>query len=292
MATTDGGAEVVLAVHGGAGAIPGERHDEARAALRAALQAGGAVLGRGGAAIDAVQAAVQVMEEGGAFNAGKGAVRASDGSVSLDAAVMEGAGRRAGAVAALTGFPGAVAAARLVCDRTSHVLLAGPGAEAFAAAQGLARVDPGYFVRPGVAARSAPGTVGAVAVDRRGGLAAATSTGGISGKLPGRVGDSPIVGAGTWADARCAISATGDGELFIRAVFAYRIATLVEAGVPLDEATRRALDEVVRLGGAGGCVALTAEGAAAMTFVTPGMSRGTLDRAGAIRVAIGPEAPG
>jgi beta-aspartyl-peptidase (threonine type) len=277
-----------LAIHGGAGAIDRAALDgaAARAALRAALQDGWEVLAAGGRALDAAVRAVRCLEDSGTFNAGRAAVTASDGSVSLDAAVMDGPTRAAGAVGCLTGFPSAVAVARLVLDRTPHVLLVGPGAEAFAAEQGLARVPPGYFVRSGAAvAPDTPGTVGAVAVDAAGALAAATSTGGIRGKRPGRVGDSPLVGAGTWADERCAVSATGDGELFVRAVFAFRVASAVERGVDLTTATAAALREVERLGGRGGCVAVTADGQVALPFDTGGMFRGVIDADGA-RVAI------
>jgi isoaspartyl peptidase/L-asparaginase-like protein (Ntn-hydrolase superfamily) len=207
---------------------------------------------------------------------------------------MDGATSRAGGVAALTGFANPIAIARLVLERTPHVLLAGPGAEAFAAAQGLPRVPDAYFTRrTGATADVAvpsPGTVGAVALDRDGRLAAATSTGGVTGKLPGRVGDSPIVGAGTYADDRCAVSATGAGEFFVRTVFAHRVAVAVSAGVPVAQATQRALDGVTSLGGSGGCVAVDASGAIAMPFSTVGMFRAVGDAGGGREGAIFGEA--
>jgi L-asparaginase / beta-aspartyl-peptidase len=304
--------EPLLAIHGGAGAIARERLDDggARAALRAALDAGYGVLAEGGAAVDAVVRAVASLEACGLFNAGKGAVRASDGSVSLDAAVMDGRQRAAGAVAALAGFPGAIEIARRVMEATPHVLLAGPGAEAFAEAQGFGRVPPAFFVAPlpgaalatsdahreggggaedGPASGSELGTVGAVARDRNGGLAAATTTGGIRGKLPGRVGDSPLVGAGTWADERCAVSATGLGEALIRSVFGFRLASWQAQGMALAEAATRALADAASLGGRSGCVAVSALGEITLMFDTAGMFRGFVDAGGRRRIAIGPD---
>lgn len=254
------------------------------AALRAGLDAGRAILDRGGPALDAVTAAVEALEGSGQFNAGRGAVRDAAGGVSLDAAVMDGSSRRAGAVAGLIGFGGAVRVARLVLDRTQHVLLVGPGAEAFATSAGLARVPDSYFdARHRVSADAVPtsqGTVGAVALDASGHLAAATSTGGVTGKLPGRVGDSPIIGAGTYADGRCAVSATGAGEAFIRAVFAYRLAAAHAAGAAIADASQQSLTEVAALGGSGGCIALDSMGNVAMPFDTPGMFRAMSDGPG------------
>ena len=284
-----GPAKVVLAIHGGAGGPPAD--DDARVdaerALAAALGAGWAVLAGGGAALDAVQAAVASMEGSGCFNAGRGAVVNRDGGVSLDAAIVDGATRAAGAVAAVERLAGAIAAARLVMDRTPHVLVAGPGAEALALAAGLPAAPPGYFRRAQVASA---GTVGAVARDATGRLAAATSTGGITGKLPGRVGDSALIGAGTWADDRCAVSATGWGEYFIRTAFAHDIAVGVgRLGLPLAEAARQALDGVVALGGHGGCIAVDTAGEIAMPFSTVVMYRGVIDADGPPRVAVFPE---
>jgi beta-aspartyl-peptidase (threonine type) len=268
-----------LAIHGGAGQPPAGG-DEARAAaeraLGEALRAGWAILAAGGPALDAVEAAVALMEASGCFNAGRGAVADRDGGVSLDATIMDGATRATGAVAAVEKVTSAIAAARRVMERTPHVLLAGPGGDAFALAEGVPAASPGYFLRrPAVAAT--PGTVGAVALDADGRLAAATATGGIAGKLPGRVGDSAVPGAGTWADGACAVSATGTGEMFIRAAFAHQIAWRVgRAAEPLAEAARRALEEVRALGGAGGCVAVDAAGNVAMPFSTPVMYRGVI----------------
>jgi beta-aspartyl-peptidase (threonine type) len=282
----------IIAIHGGAGAIE-RAHDDlppAHAALLAALEAGRARLASGGRALDAVTAAVAALEACGEFNAGKGAVRASDGSISLDAAVMDGPSRAAGAVASLVGFASPVRVARLVLERTPHVLLAGAGAAAFALEQGVAPAPDGYFVpassRRAPALAASHGTVGAVALDATGALAVATSTGGITGKLPGRVGDSPIIGAGTYADDRCAVSATGTGEMFVRAVFGFRVAQAIARGTALTAATHAALAEVSTLGGAGGCIALTAAGELDMPFTTPGMFRGFAD-ADRIETAVG-----
>jgi beta-aspartyl-peptidase (threonine type) len=280
---------VVLVAHGGAGAAPAhpEAQVEAEHALAAALGAGWTVLAGGGPALDAVETAVAAMEASGCFNAGRGAVPDRDGGVSLDAAIMDGPTRAAGAVAAVERLAGAIAAARLVMNTTPHVLLAGPGAEAFARAAGLASAPPDYFRR---ARAAASGTVGAVARDAAGRLAAATSTGGLTGKLPGRVGDSALIGAGTWADDRCAISATGWGEIFIRAAFAHDIAIGVgRLGLPLAAAARRSLDEVVALGGHGGCIAVGGAGEIAMPFSTAVMYRGVVDGDGPPRIAVFPE---
>lgn len=275
----------VLLIHGGAGALqPGADDAPAvHAALRAAAGAGRDVLAAAGRALDAVVAAVASLESSGEFNAGRGAVRATDGSVSLDAALMDGGSRAAGAVAALSGYASAIGVARLVLERTAHVLLAGEGAARFAAESGVPLAPPGLF-RPSARGRSPAaghhGTVGAVARDADGAFAAATSTGGVPGKLPGRVGDSPLIGAGTYADACCAVSATGTGETFIRTVFAHRVATLVGAGRPVVEAAEAALAEVTALGGHGGCIALDAAGERALPFTTPGMFRAVADAAG------------
>jgi beta-aspartyl-peptidase (threonine type) len=279
----------VLAIHGGAGAMDPAKLDEplVLTALRAALDAGWRVLGAGGAALDAVEQAVRSLEASGAFNAGKGSAPGRDGVVSLDAAVMDGRGRTAGAVGAVVGFAHPVSLARLISETTAAVLLVGHGAEAFADGAGVARVPADYFVpaRTALPARPAD-TVGAVALDAGGALAAATSTGGLAGKLPGRVGDSPVIGAGTYADHRCAVSATGTGEFFIRSVFAFRVACLVEQGITLADAAAQGLADVQRLGGLGGCIALGADGALAMPFTSAGMFRGFIDSTGYSEVAI------
>lgn len=272
-----------------------------RSALRAALQAGEEILRANGSSLDAVVAAVRVLEDEPLFNAGHGAVLNRDGIAELDAAVMEGTGRRAGAVAAARHIRNPVLGALGVLRHSPHVLLAGEGADAFARAAGLAMVESSYFETPprrrqweeirARELRSAAaatlwsqeratektGTVGAVALDRAGGLAAATSTGGLAGKLPGRVGDSPVIGAGTWADdATCAVSATGHGEFFIRHGVAHEVAARVRhLGVGLagaaDEVIRR---ELVEAGGEGGLIAVDRTGAITLPFNTPGMYRG------------------
>ena len=287
-----------LAVHGGAGNVQGDA--SARAArereLAVALKAGWAVLSSGGRALDAVERAVTSMERSGCFNAGRGAEPDASGIVTLDAAIMDGATRAAGAVGAVAKLASAITAARIVMDRTQHVLLVGPAADDFALAAGVAPAPPGYFSH---AARGAPheplpGTVGAVAVDRVGHLAAATSTGGLSGKLPGRVGDSAIVGGGTWADESCAVSATGRGEFVVRTAFAHQVSCgIFHLALPLAEAVRRALADVVSLAGsgaaAGGCIAIARDGEIAMPFSTAAMYRGIIDAAGTPRVATLPD---
>jgi L-asparaginase / beta-aspartyl-peptidase len=275
-----------LVIHGGAGRIHVGNANESvsRAALQAALHAGWDLLSRGGSALDAVQAAVLVMEDSGAFSAGKGAVQDSEGQVTLDAALMNGVDQRAGAVAAVPWLRNPITAARMVMERTPHVLLVGTGAESFLLSQGVGRQDAGYF-RPAHNAEAKQGTVGAVALDEAGNLAAATSTGGTPAKLPGRVGDSPLIGAGTFANEACAVSATGQGEFFIRTVFAYRVTAAIQQGASVQDAAESALQDVARLGGEGGAIAITAKGEWATPFITPGMFRGRVDAHGS-RVAI------
>lgn len=262
-----------LLLHGGAGEIcRSPDHVRRReASLVAARDRGADLLAAGGSALDAVEASVRHLEECGDFNAGRGAVRDASGNVTLDAAVMDGAQRRAGAVAALVQVASPVAVARLVLERTGHVLLAGAGALEFAARHGY----PALPTVAELAERGHPtsaGTVGAVARDRMGRLAAATSTGGLSGKLPGRVGDTPLIGAGTWADQHLAVSATGAGECFMRAVFAHQVAVLARSG-PLQDAVETALAEVGALGGDGGALVVTGDGRALLSFITPSMPR-------------------
>src|SRR5215208_5641231 len=238
-------ASPVIAVHGGAGTPPPGwvvDAERARADLAAAAQAGWAVLERGGSALDAAQASVTWLEDCPRFNAGRGAVLNAYGEAELDAAIMEGRTRRAGAVAA----------ARVVLERSEHVLLAASGAEAFAAEAGINMVDPAHHVVDYAKRRnhSALGTVGTVALDATGGLAAATSTGGLQGKARGRVGDSPLIGCGTYADARCAVSATGHGEAILRAVMAHDVAARLRDGAAsIGGAARAAMEEVVALDG-------------------------------------------
>jgi isoaspartyl peptidase/L-asparaginase-like protein (Ntn-hydrolase superfamily) len=283
-----------LAIHGGAGVIRGSVTARHRAGLRRALHAGWTILEAGGTSLDAVTAAVVALEDDALFNAGRGAVRNAEAKHELDAAIMDGATLRAGAVAAVSRIRNPVLAARAVLERSPHVMLAGRGAEQFAARQKIPLVRPGYFR---TAARRASrrkdrehrhGTVGAVALDREGNLAAATSTGGFPGKLPGRVGDSPIVGAGTWADnATCAVSGTGDGEIFMRTVLAYDVAARMRyGGASLRRAAAAALAGVARLGGSGGLVAVDRRGNLAMPFNSPGMFRAWIGREGTSRIRV------
>ena len=263
-----------LVVHGGAGAIGHARYDRLLDGVRAAAAAGRAILDDGGSALDAVTAAVRVLEDDPEFNAGHGSALTHDGTVETDASIMCGATQRVGAVAAVPDLGRAIALARAVLETGEHAILAGPAALRFAAEVGIAPAAPGSLVteraRSRLAAlRATPvrdgGTVGAVARDRDGRFAAATSTGGITGKRAGRVGDSPIPGAGTWADARVAISATGDGEAILRTALARTIAARVElANESIDRATRAALAELAaRTGGSAGAIVLDRT-----TFVT------------------------
>lgn len=298
-------APFVLAIHGGAGVIEPDAlsADEARvihAALGAALEAGHVLLRDGGTALDAVEAAVIRLEESPCFNAGFGAVFTAEGAHELDAALMEGNTRRAGAVAGVRTVRNPVRLARAVMERSTHVLLAGEGAERFAdGLPDLERVPNAWFGTPArhaqllqaQARETAPGdglkgryfgTVGAVALDCHGRLAAATSTGGMTNKRFGRIGDSPLIGSGTWADAHCAVSATGWGEIYIRCAAAHDIAArMAYGGASLAEASEAViLGEVPALGGDGGAIAVDAGGNLAMPFSTSGMYRGWIDRHG------------
>ncbi|HZM33695.1 MAG TPA: isoaspartyl peptidase/L-asparaginase [Burkholderiales bacterium] len=290
---------VAIAIHGGAGALPRREMTRARADayrqdLDEALSRGYGHLQRGAPALDAAIAAVVAMEDSPLFNAGRGAVYNAEGRHELDAAVMDGATLRAGAVTCVSHIRNPVLAARAVMEHSRHVLLAGVGAERFASRHGVARVSPEYFhTAERLAAlkrnlRGHHGTVGAVALDRQGNLAAATSTGGYTGKLPGRVGDSPLVGAGTYADNRaCAVSGTGLGEAFIRALVAYDVAARMRyRGNSLAAAARAALSNVARLGGDGGLVAVDRRGNVAMPFNSEGMYRASIDRSGKRTIAI------
>jgi beta-aspartyl-peptidase (threonine type) len=294
-------AEPVIAVHGGAGAWRAG-HEEAVEALTAALREGDAALRAGAEALDAVQVAVEVLEDAPVLNAGRGAVRTASGAWELDAAVMDGASRRAGAIAAVRGVRHPVALARAVLDRTPHVMLVGAGARALAEESGLELVgdewfDTGRASQPEIApagqaaAAAAPssphGTVGAVALDGAGRLAAATSTGGRHGQVDGRVGDCPVVGAGTYADAVCAVSATGDGEDLIRSVAGHRVAMHVrDGGYPLDAACDAVLEDVRVLGGTAGLIAVDGEGTVALRFTTEAMARGFMRAGGEPFVAV------
>ena len=285
----------VIAIHGGAGTIRKPEMTAARAAsyrkvLEEALEASCAQKH----ALDAVVAAVLVLEDSPLFNAGRGSCFNADGEIEMDAAVMDGATLRAGAVAAVRRVRNPVLAARAVMEHTRHVLLAGKGAEQLARNEELKFESEKYFHTPGRLAalkrnlRNHHGTVGAVALDRDGNLAAATSTGGYTGKLPGRIGDSPLVGAGTYADNRaCAVSGTGLGEAFIRALVGYDVAARMRyRGESLASASRAALANVAALGGDGGLVAVDRRGNIAMPFNSQGMYRACIDRRGKRTIAI------
>jgi L-asparaginase / beta-aspartyl-peptidase len=274
-----------IVIHAGAGGLSDdlrEREGECRAALSEALQAGIAELERG-SAVDAAAAAVMVMEGFWLFNAGYGSVLCSDGSVEMSAAVMRGSDRAAGAVAMMSRTRHPVAAALSLLD-APPVLLAGERADAHAAAEGLEQHDPSEFVTERQRRRLARwlsqrkeadrATVGAVCLDARGVLAAATSTGGRLGQRPGRVGDSPLIGAGTWADRQVAVSCTGAGEAFIRAGAARLLGALVAQGTPLGSAAETVMGEVAACDGVGGLIAVDERGDAAMLFSTEAMPRG------------------
>jgi len=291
-----------IAVHGGAGTLAPadltpENERAYRAGLEGALRAGFAVLDAGGASLDAVVAAVQVLEDDPLFNAGRGAVVAASGQHELDASVMDGRDLRAGAVTGVRHVRSPIALARLVMEHSPHVMLAGAGAEEFALEQGLTPVPNTHF---GTERRrrelerflqgeleagreSLMGTVGAVARDASGNLAAATSTGGMTGKKWGRVGDSPIIGAGTYAaNDCCAVSATGHGEFFIRAAVAHEIASLMRyRGLDVIEAAEDVvMRQLASLGGSGGVIAVGRDGRIAMSFNSAGMLRGAMDSSG------------
>ncbi len=301
-----------LAVHGGAGTIDQasltpERRAAYRAGLARALDAGHAILADGGTALDAVTAAVCALEDEPLFNAGRGAVYTAAGTQEMDAAIMDGRDRRAGAVAGLFGPRNPIRAARAVMEHSEHVMLLGDGALAIARQAGLDFADRDYFftearwqalqdtlrqraagVDDGDPARK-HGTVGAVARDRSGHLAAATSTGGMTAKAPGRVGDSPIIGAGTFADdATCAVSCTGHGELFIRWTAAAEIAARMRhRGETLAAAADHVvMRDLLAVGGSGGLVAVAADGTVALPFNSAGMYRGVIGADGIARTAI------
>lgn len=271
-----------LAIHGGAGPLPqpaadGSREQAVREALGAALAAGERLLAANGSALDAVETAVQVLEDDPSFNAGRGAVLTRDGTVELDAAIMDGATLRAGAVAQLQHVRNPIRLARAILEQLPHVFLVGEGAERFAAQLGLPCVPNEYFITEQRREQlGSLGTVGAVARDRHGHLAAATSTGGTSGKFSGRVGDSPVIGAGTYADdATCAVSATGHGEWLLRTVIAYDISARRRyAGQSLRAAVEQAVSErLTALGAQGGVIAVDARGELVMRYNTPMMLR-------------------
>jgi L-asparaginase / beta-aspartyl-peptidase len=286
-----------LAIHGGAGTLPraelgGEAEQRYRAGLQEALDAGYAVLAAGGGSVDAVTRAVVLLEDNPLFNAGRGAVFTLDGRNELDASIMDGSNLQAGAVCGLTKLKNPIELARAVMEHSDQVMLAGAGAEEFAQSRGMSFVPQSYFytperwqqlerIRGGDSSLSAltishVGTVGAVALDAHGRLAAATSTGGMTGKRYQRIGDSPIIGAGTYADDRCcAVSATGHGEIFIRAAVAHDICARMRfAGRSLAQAVREVvLGELVELRGEGGVIAIDTQGNISMEFNSEGMFR-------------------
>jgi beta-aspartyl-peptidase (threonine type) len=309
------GVPVVLAIHGGAGVERGDLDAaglaEARAALETALRAGHAKLQAGAPAMDAVKAAITVLEDAPMFNAGKGAVFTHDGRNELDAAVMDGASGQAGAIAGVSRVRNPILLADAVMTSSPHVMMVGEGAEAFAKTQDIALVDPAYFrterrwqqlqraldaerkAQPQASvltgdARPYFGTVGAVALDVDGLLAAGTSTGGMTNKRYGRVGDAPIIGAGTWADARCAVSGTGWGEYYIRTAAAHEICARVRLrGDDIRVASDAVIDQLIPgAGGDGGAIALDADGRVAFPFNTPGMYRGWIGADGVPHVAV------
>ena len=297
-----------IAIHGGAGVITRERlgegeRAEIEAALAQALDAGTKVLSEGGSALDAVQAVVIRLEDDPHFNAGRGAVFTYEGTNELDASIMDGSNRAAGAVTGVTTVRNPVTLARAVMDDGTHVFLSREGAEQFAREKGFETVDPEWFATPErrrqleeMKARKVSwfdvdlkyGTVGAVARDSQGHLAAATSTGGLTGKRWGRIGDSPVIGAGTYADDRsCAVSATGAGEYFIRVGVAQAICERVRLlGESVQQAADTVIAEVGELGGDGGVIVAGADGSTVFSFNTPGMYRGRADSEGLREVAI------
>jgi beta-aspartyl-peptidase (threonine type) len=311
----ENGKPVVLVIHGGAGNIvrgrmTAEKEQAYRDVLQKALDTGYAILENGGSSIDAVEAAIVVMEDSPLFNAGKGAVFTAEGKNEMDASIMDGKTLNAGAVAAVTNIKNPVKAARLIMQKSPHVMLTGRGAEQFAEEQGLQPMPAGYFhdelrykqwkkikdsekiimdhdgeqgdVQPSFDAEfdSDPdhkyGTVGAVALDADGNLAAATSTGGMTNKSYGRVGDSPIIGSGSYANNKtCAVSSTGHGEFFIRTLAAYDISAQMEyLDLPVDSAAQQTIDKIGELGGGGGVICVSKNGKIAMPFNTKGMYRG------------------
>lgn len=316
-------AAVVLAIHGGLACprerLSADREEAVRAAMQVALQKGFEVLQSGTAeSVAAVLAAVEVMEDSPEFNAGRGSVFTQTGSIEMDAALMEGATRQAGAVAHVKRIRNPIRAAQAVLMQSPAVFLVGAEADQFAQQRGLPIEDPSYFftdrrhaeflawkenpcsvlgegsspqdrqVNLEKSAAYSRGTVGAVARDRAGNLAAATSTGGVSLKIPGRVGDSGVLGAGTFADNRtCAVSCTGDGELFIRSSAAYSVsARMMFGGQGLRQAAQAAIDDIRALGGLGGLVAIDLVGNVALPYHGPGLFRGTIDERGVATVAL------
>lgn len=333
LANAQNQAPITLVIHGGAGTITRqnmtpEKEKAYRGVLNQALQTGYGVLKKGGTSMDAVEATIRIMEDSPLFNAGKGAVFTHDGRNEMDAAVMDGKTLKAGSIAGVTTIKNPISTARRVMDKSEHVMMVGPGAEAFAKAQGMELVDPTYFytearwkglqqaikeekVELDHSAKPAPldktrktgsvtddkiftegrkfGTVGCVALDQFGNLAAGTSTGGMTNKRYGRVGDAPIIGAGTYANnATCAVSGTGHGEYFIRSVVGFDISALMEyKGLSVKNAADDVvMKKLVERGGEGGVIALDAKGNFAMPFNSEGMYRGYIKADGTSEVLI------
>lgn len=302
-------ARYTLVIHGGAGNITpanltAEKAAQYKKKLTEVLLHGDSILRAGGTSLDAVEACVRMMEDSPLFNAGKGAVFTAEGKNELDAAIMDGKTGMAGAVTGVTTIRNPISAARAVMEKSEHVMLSGKGAEAFAAEKGLEMVSPEYFFTPErwasylkakanadsiSALDKKHGTVGCVAVDQQGNLAAATSTGGMMMKKYGRIGDSPVIGAGTYADnSTCAVSATGHGEFFIRNVVAYDVAELMKyKGLSLTQAANQVIMEKLKtMGGIGGIIAVDSKGNIAMPFNSQGMFRGYIQSGGKMKVAM------
>ena len=283
-----------LILHGGAGARRERNYDREMVHMREVVEAMKARLDAGASALDVAVEATVMLEDSGLYVAGRGASPNLAGAYELDASLMDGSTRRAGAVAALQGFRNPITAARAVMDRTPHVMLAGEGAALFAREQGLEPVGDAaaWFTQAGQGEDNHPpgmlshGTVGCCVLDAEGRLAAATSTAGVFGKMPGRVGDTPIPAAGTWADGHAAVSGTGQGEYFIRVAACAQTAWRVAAGQSLAEASRAVIDEIGALGGDGGLIALDRQGNIAAPFNSQGMKRAWLTTDGAIGVDV------
>lgn len=282
---------IAIALHGGAGARPGADYSLELVHMRGLIESGRDALRTGRSALNVATDTAAALEASGRYIAGRGSSPNTDGAYELDACVMDGATGRAGAVAALQGFVSPVVVARAVMERSPHVLLVGSGGARFASAQrmnAIANPDD-WFTPAGLGEANqlpgclAHGTVGCVALDERGTMAAATSSGGVFGKMPGRSGDSAIIGAGAWADRNVAISCTGQGEYFICVAAAAQVAHRMRwAGQPLDQATRATLAEVAALGGHGGMIGVDAQGRVSMPFLSSGMKRAALLSDGSI----------
>lgn len=283
-----------LILHGGAGARRNRDYTAERAHMAEVVKQMAERLRAGAAALDVAVEAIVMLEDSGLYVAGRGGSPNTAGQFELDASIMDGADGRAGGVAALRGFRNPIRAARAVLDHTPHVLLAGDGAARFAAERGLDRIDDekAWFTHAGQGEDNHPpgvlshGTVGCCVLDVQGRLAGATSTAGVFGKMPGRVGDTPIVGAGVWADGRVAVSCTGQGEYFLRSAAAARVAWAVETGASVTEAAAGAIRQIGAFGGDGGLIALDASGRFADPFNSQGMKRAWLTPEGEIGVAV------